>query len=60
MKAPSAFPEFNSAGYNTSTFAYPAAEHGNEPYFNQFHDIELRKCTSQGARAALCFALLSG
>lgn len=45
LQAPTAFPEFNPAGYNTSTYAYPATEHGNEPYFNQFDDIEIRECT---------------
>ena len=50
MKGPTAFPEYNTAGYNTSTYAYPATEHGNEPYFNQFENIELRKFTPCGDR----------
>jgi hypothetical protein len=30
VQAPSAMPAFSPAGYNTSTYAYPATEHGNE------------------------------
>ena len=41
LQGPTAFPEFNAAGYNTSTFAYPAADHGDEPYYNEFDGIEV-------------------
>lgn len=36
-------PVYNSAGYNTSTYAYPQYEH-NTPYYNEFQDIEIRAC----------------
>jgi hypothetical protein len=36
-------PMYNSAGYNTSTYAYPQYEH-NTPYYNEFQDIEIRAC----------------
>ena len=34
-------PMYNSAGYNTSTYAYPQYEH-NTPYYNEFQGIEIR------------------
>jgi hypothetical protein len=42
-QGPSAMPVYNSAGYNTSTYAYPQYEH-NTPYYNEFQDIEIRAC----------------
>eukprot|EP00961_Rhodomonas_salina_P145239 1954669-Rhodomonas_salina.1 len=40
MQGPTAMPEFNAAGYNTSHFAYPQYENGRDVYYNQYHDIE--------------------
>ena len=43
-QGPTSFPEYNAAGYNTSTYAYPQYEH-NDAYYNELQDIEIRACS---------------
>ena len=43
MQGPTAMPAFNSAGYNTSKFAYPDTDHGHDVFYNEYQDIEVRE-----------------
>jgi len=43
-QGPTEMPAFSAAGYNTSKYAYPDTLNGNDVFFNQFDEIELREC----------------
>ena len=43
MQGPTAMPAFNSAGFNTSTYAYPDTDHGHDVFYNEYQDIEVRE-----------------